>query len=68
MLSLVLKYAFDTTKAGSVQLNVFENNTRAKRCYLSFGFTEREITENAFTFNKETWARCNMVIKNIGIK
>lgn len=63
MLGLALKYAFEITKAKAVQLNVFSENTRAKKCYLSVGFSERTTTESAFQFNNESWGRCNMIIK-----
>lgn len=64
MITLALENAFCNSQTESVQLNVFCNNERAKNCYLSVGFSERLITENAFCFNNEIWARCNMVIKN----
>ena len=63
LVSIAVKYAFDN-KAQSVQLNVFQNNTKAKNCYLNAGFKEYKITENAFCFNNEIWVRCNMVIEN----
>lgn len=62
MLSLALTHAF-STGADSAQLNVFSSNTKAKNCYLKAGFTERLITENAFKFHEEMWARCNMTIR-----
>jgi len=64
MVTLTVKNIFDNGLADIVQLNVFCNNERAKNCYLSVGFSERSITKNAFCFNNEIWARCNMVIKN----
>ena len=62
MLRLVSEYAFDNG-AGAVQLNVFPENERAKKCYLKAGFTERSITEKAFTYKDEAWGRCNMVLR-----
>ena len=62
LVSLAVKNAFEN-KAESVQLNVFDNNTQAKNCYLRSGFSERVITENVFCFENEIWDRCNMVIK-----
>ena len=61
MLNLALDYAFKITKADAVQLNVFLENTRAKKCYESIGFTERTSTPNAFTYKDESWTRCNMI-------
>ncbi len=63
MLQLATQYAFATTKADAVQLNVFPENTRAKKCYESVGFIERKTELKAFDFNDESWGRCNMVIK-----
>ena len=63
MLQLAVEYAFRITKADAVHLNVFPENTRAKKCYESVGFTERNTTANAFGFKEESWGRCNMIIK-----
>lgn len=63
MLALALKYAFEITKADSVQLYVFSENIRAVKCYSNVGFTERHTDREAFRFGSEYWGRCNMVIK-----
>ena len=47
----------------AVQLNVFPENARAKRCYEGVGFTERHNTPDAFKYKDESWGRCNMIIK-----
>lgn len=62
MLKLAAEYAFKITKADAVQLNVFAENTRAKKCYESVGFTERKTDTGAFCFKDESWGRCNMVL------
>lgn len=62
MIELVLKYAFEVAGVSSVQLIVFDVNDKAKKCYSNAGFVVDSITENAFTFNDETWGRCHMVI------
>lgn len=62
MIKLMLKYAFDITGVLSVQLNVFDTNDRAKKCYLNVGFIEDNIVEDAFTYEDESWGRCHMVI------
>ena len=67
MLSLAIKYALENG-AESVQLNVFENNIKAQKCYLRAGFTERASTQNAFCFNGENWTRCNMSINKTTAK
>lgn len=61
VLSLAAKYAFDLTKAGSLQLNVFPENIPAVKCYKRAGFIERSTTPEAFFFKDEKWGRCNMV-------
>ena len=63
MVSLAVKNVFDN-QANSIELNVFSCNIKAKSCYSSVGFSVNLITENAFRFKDETWARCNMIIKN----
>ena len=62
MLKLALEYAFNISKADSVQLNVFPENIPAKKCYESVGFKERNLTPDAFAFKDECWARCNMAV------
>lgn len=63
MLQLANEYAFYITKVDTVQLNVFSENTRARRCYESVGFVERKTDVDVFSFKDESWGRCNMVIK-----
>lgn len=62
MLRLALRYAFQITGVKSVQLNVFEENTRAKRCYEKIGFLESAVTRDAFSYQDEVWSRCSMSI------
>ncbi len=61
MIKLMLKYAFDIQGVSSVQLNVFDANHSARKCYLNAGFMEDSIATNAFTFMNESWGRCHMV-------
>lgn len=63
MLRLALDYAFNISKADAVHLNVFPENTSAKKCYESVGFTERNLTPDAFKYKAECWGRCNMIYK-----
>lgn len=63
MLRQAVRYSFDVTNADAVQLMVFSENTRAKRCYESVGFTDRHTENDAFRYKEESWSRCNMVIK-----
>ncbi|MCI8286886.1 MAG: GNAT family N-acetyltransferase, partial [Lachnospiraceae bacterium] len=62
MIKLALKYAFEITGVTSVQLNVFQVNAAAVRCYEKAGLKVRAVEENAFRYREEIWARCNMVI------
>ena len=61
LLRLASEYAFENG-AELVHLNVFPENSRAMKCYLKAGFTQRKLTENAFTYKDESWRRCNMVL------
>lgn len=64
MLRMAVGAAFNGGKANAVNLMVFTENARAKKCYESVGFKERETTPGAFRFKDESWGRCNMVIVN----
>lgn len=63
MILLAAKYCTEILKADAVQLNVFTVNEKARKCYESAGFTERNTTPDAFEFGDEKWGRCNMVFK-----
>lgn len=65
MLQLAIEYAFNITKVDAVQLNVFPENTRAQKCYESVGFVARKTDVGAFSFQDESWGRCNMVIRKV---
>lgn len=58
---LALRYAFAFTGAKSVQLNVFEENTAAKRCYQQVGFVERSV-KKLRVYGDSLWHMCNMTI------
>ena len=62
MVQMALRYAFEFTGAELIQLNVFNENTGAKRCYEQVGFVERSVTKDAFTYENEAWSMCNMTI------
>ncbi len=61
MIELLQRYAFEITGVSSIQLNVFDVNTSARRCYAKNGFREDGFTENAFVFHGESWSKCHMV-------
>ena len=67
MLRMVVDSAFKKYKAMAVNLMVFSENERAKKCYESVGFKERDTAPGAFSFKDESWGRCNMVIVNEAI-
>lgn len=62
MIQLALRYAFDLTGAELVQLNVFNENVRAKHCYERIGFVERHVEKDVFAYRDELWSRCNLTI------
>ncbi|MCM1040393.1 MAG: GNAT family N-acetyltransferase [Ruminococcus sp.] len=62
MLRLALQYAFTITGVDLVQLNVFDENTAAKRCYEKVGFVADSVVEEAFSYQGEVWRRCHMVV------
>lgn len=61
MLQHAVSGAFENSETVAVQLNVFEENIRAKKCYEKAGFVQRNLTPDAFTYKDECWGRCNMV-------
>ena len=63
MIKLAVCKAFTDPEVLAVQLNVFLENARAKRCYEGVGFAERHNTPDAFKYKDESWGRCNMIIK-----
>ena len=63
MLDLAVQYAFETAKADSVQLSVFTENPRARRCYEKAGFQEIKTDKEAFVYKDELWGRCLMGIE-----
>ena len=65
MIKLIQKYAFEITGVSTLQLNVFDVNTGAKKCYARNGFVEESFTENAFTFHDESWGRSHLVASNV---
>ena len=62
MINLMLKFAFDIAGVSSVQLNVFNSNDKAKRCYSKAGFVQDSFVANAFRYKEEFWDRCHMII------
>lgn len=65
MVKLIQKYAFEIAGVSSIQLNVFDVNTSARKCYAQNGFVEDGFTGNAFAFHDENWGRCHMVVSKV---
>lgn len=62
MIQLALRYAFEITGVKLVQVNVFNENTAAKRCYEKIGFVERSVEKDVCVYKNEMWSRSNMII------
>ena len=62
MSRLMLKFAFEIAGVSSIQLNVFDANESARRCYSKVGFIEEDVVPDAFAFENESWGRCHMVL------
>jgi len=60
MLLLAIDYAFLFIKVSKITLGVFENNERAKKCYLSCGFREIEGKSESYRCMGETWKTIEM--------
>lgn len=65
MIELMRRYAFEIAGVSSIQLNVFDVNASARKCYARSGFVEDSFVKDAFVFNDEVWGRCHMVISNV---
>lgn len=61
MLQQISEFAFELTGVSAVQLNVFDVNLPARKCYEKVGFVEDAMTPNVFVFQNEQWGRCHMI-------
>lgn len=62
---IVLKMAtllFQDDKVMKVDLNVFDFNHQAIKCYQNVGFKMNEITTKSHQFRHESWTRLNMIL------
>ena len=57
------KMAFEELGVSLVQLNVFDTNPGAKRCYEKAGFMIESFTENSLVFCEESWGSYRMVAR-----
>ena len=65
MMKLVKEFAFGELGAVIVQLNVFDANPGAKRCYEKAGFEAESFTADSITFGTESWGHYRMVARKI---
>ena len=63
MLRMAADYAFASTGADTVCLNVFRENLPALKCYEHAGFTAEKTDADAFAFRDESWSRCRMAMR-----
>ncbi|MDO4345720.1 MAG: GNAT family protein [Eubacteriales bacterium] len=60
MMKLALEQAFADADVLSVQLNVFDVNSAARKCYLNAGFAVLSVKEGTFSYKNECWGKCCM--------
>ena len=53
---------FQDSSVKVVDLNVFDFNSAAIRCYEKVGFSINPITTEPLRFEGETWTRLNMIL------
>ena len=57
MIKRLLQYAFTITNVDYVQINVFDCNSQARKCYEKAGFREVDFLPEIFPFEEENWGR-----------
>ncbi len=63
MVELAVKYAFELLGFRRVTLGVYDVNPRAKQCYEKVGFVIETYSQDAMTYEDETWGVYNMAIE-----
>lgn len=61
MIEEMKRFAFDELGVSLVQLNVFDTNPGAKRCYEKAGFEVESFSEKSLAFGAESWGHYRMV-------
>ncbi len=61
VMQLLLRYAFESLAATIVELNVFDWNISAIRCYEKAGFAINPLKSAVFKSGNEEWLALNMV-------
>ena len=62
VMNLLVQYAFEKLNATTVELNVFDWNTSAIRCYEKTGFKINEAKSAIFKVGDKEWLALNMTI------
>lgn len=60
MMEQALKYVFEVLGMKKVSLGVFENNPKAKACYESVGFKEKEYVPEYLNYSETVYAAWEM--------
>ncbi|MDO5293207.1 MAG: GNAT family protein [bacterium] len=64
LVSLAVKYAFDTMNMKKVTLCVFANNQIARNCYKSAGFKDVAFHDHCVPYKDEIWSYYEMAVEN----
>ncbi|KAF2080347.1 GNAT family N-acetyltransferase [Flavobacterium sharifuzzamanii] len=62
MVTLLLQYIFENRKERNIELNVFDFNIEAQKCYEKVGFTLNPDKKYLREVDGETWTALNMVL------
>lgn len=62
VMNLLVQYAFENLNASTVELNVFDWNTSAIRCYEKTGFKINEAKSALFKVGDKEWLALNMQV------
>ena len=61
-MNLLVQYAFEKLNASIIELNVFDWNTSAIRCYEKTGFKINEAKSATFKVGDKEWLALNMQV------
>ena len=62
VINLLVQYALTNLNASTIELNVFDWNTSAIRCYEKTGFKINEAKSATFKVGDKEWLALNMMI------
>ncbi len=63
VMKALVNYGFTILQAATIELNVFDWNSAAIRCYKKTGFWVNPNKTAKFTINDNTWTALNMIIE-----